>query len=39
VRNREPEELNYLFAQTIGADFYVNSSQGEAALVKDKSMR
>jgi radical SAM PhpK family P-methyltransferase len=34
VRNREPEELNYLFAHTIGADFYVNSSQGEAALVK-----
>lgn len=33
VRNSLPEELEYLFGSTIEADFYVNSSQGEAALV------
>ncbi|MCP4148611.1 MAG: PhpK family radical SAM P-methyltransferase, partial [bacterium] len=33
VRNLPPMELQYLL-KTIGADFYVNSSQGEAALVK-----
>lgn len=33
-RNMEPSELEYLFNVTIGADFYVNSSQGEATLVK-----
>ena len=34
VRTLNPESLEYLFKSTIGADFYVNSSQGEAALVK-----
>jgi radical SAM PhpK family P-methyltransferase len=33
VRTMAPEELEYLFEFTIGADFYINSSQGEAALV------
>jgi radical SAM PhpK family P-methyltransferase len=33
VRTLEPEELNFLF-KSIGADVYVNSSQGEAALVE-----
>ncbi len=33
VRTLVPEELEYLFQTTIGADVYVNSSQGEAALV------
>jgi anaerobic magnesium-protoporphyrin IX monomethyl ester cyclase len=33
VRSLDPPELDYLF-RTLGADFYVNSSQGEAALVK-----
>jgi radical SAM PhpK family P-methyltransferase len=28
-----PEELEFLLESTIGADFYVNSSQGETALV------
>jgi anaerobic magnesium-protoporphyrin IX monomethyl ester cyclase len=34
IRNMESSELEYLFGDTIGADFYVNSSLGEAALVK-----
>ncbi|UCH92359.1 MAG: PhpK family radical SAM P-methyltransferase [Candidatus Aminicenantes bacterium] len=34
VLNQEPAELDYLFSVTIGADIYVNSSQGEATLVK-----
>ena len=34
VRSQAPEALKYLFQSTLGADFYVNSSQGEAALVK-----
>lgn len=34
VRNLAPGELEYLFYTTIGADFYVNSFQGEATLVK-----
>ncbi|NIM16713.1 MAG: PhpK family radical SAM P-methyltransferase [Candidatus Aminicenantes bacterium] len=33
VRTKEPENLMYLF-NSLGADFYVNSAQGEAALVK-----
>lgn len=33
ARNLAPAELNFLF-QTIGADFYVNSSQGETSLIK-----
>jgi len=33
VRTLVPEERDYLFQTTIGADVYVNSSQGEAALV------
>lgn len=33
VRTLEPDELNFLF-KSIGADVYVNSSQGEAALVE-----
>jgi radical SAM PhpK family P-methyltransferase len=33
VRSLNPSELDYLF-KTLGADYYVNSSQGEAALVK-----
>jgi radical SAM PhpK family P-methyltransferase len=32
-RTREAESLAYLLETTIGVDFYVNSSQGEAALV------
>jgi len=34
VRTQDPASLEYLFEKTIGADFYVNSSQGEATLVK-----
>lgn len=34
VRTLSTETLEYLFKSTIGADFYVNSSQGEATLVK-----
>lgn len=30
----DPMLIEYLFKNTLGADFYVNSSQGEAALVK-----
>ena len=33
VRTQDEKALQYLF-NTIGADFYVNSSQGEATLVK-----
>jgi len=33
VRTVDPEVTEYIF-ETIGADFYVNSSQGEATLVK-----
>ncbi len=33
VRSQDPASLDFLF-NAIGADFYVNSSQGEAALVK-----
>jgi len=32
VRSQDPASLEFLF-DTMGADFYVNSSQGEAALV------
>lgn len=32
--NQYPESLEYLLKNTIKADFYVNSSQGEATLVK-----
>lgn len=32
-RNQEGDSLAYLLETTIGADFYVNSSQGETALV------
>lgn len=31
---QDPESLEYLLKDTLGADFYVNSSQGEATLVK-----
>jgi anaerobic magnesium-protoporphyrin IX monomethyl ester cyclase len=34
VREQDPLDLEYLFNTTIGADIYVNSSQGEAALVE-----
>lgn len=34
ARTLPPGELEYLLRDTIGADFFVNSSQGEAALVK-----
>lgn len=34
ARTLAPKELEYLFQTTIGADFYVNSSQGEATLIK-----
>jgi anaerobic magnesium-protoporphyrin IX monomethyl ester cyclase len=34
VRMLEPEELMHLFQSILGADFYVNSSQGEATLVQ-----
>lgn len=34
VRIQEPMTLEYLFGTTIEADFYVNSSQGEATLVE-----
>jgi len=33
VRTRQPEDMEFLF-QSMGADFYVYSSQGEAALVE-----
>ncbi|MDQ1353305.1 MAG: anaerobic magnesium-protoporphyrin monomethyl ester cyclase, partial [Acidobacteriota bacterium] len=33
TRTMTPEELEFLLESTIGADFYVNSSQGETALV------
>lgn len=33
IRSLDTLELECLFESTIGADFYVNSSQGEAALV------
>lgn len=33
-RSLEPAALEYLFSSSIGADIYVNSSQGEATLVK-----
>ncbi len=33
-RSLEPSALEYLFSSSIGADIYVNSSQGEATLVK-----
>lgn len=33
ARTLPEEELKYLLASNIGADFYVNSSQGETALV------
>jgi anaerobic magnesium-protoporphyrin IX monomethyl ester cyclase len=34
VRTQEPMVVEYLFASTIDADIYINSSQGEAALVE-----
>ncbi|MGD2091034.1 MAG: PhpK family radical SAM P-methyltransferase [Candidatus Aminicenantes bacterium] len=34
ARTLAPGEFEYLLQTTIGADFFVNSSQGEAALVK-----
>jgi radical SAM PhpK family P-methyltransferase len=34
TRTRDSASLDYLFKTVIGADVYVNSSQGEAALVK-----
>jgi radical SAM PhpK family P-methyltransferase len=34
VRTLEVRELDYLLDSIIGADYYVNSSQGETALVK-----
>jgi radical SAM PhpK family P-methyltransferase len=34
ARTTDPEELEYIFQVNLGADFYVNSSRGEAALVK-----
>lgn len=34
VRSMNNEELQNLFGNTLGADFYVNSSQGETALTK-----
>ena len=34
VRSLDAEALEHLFRHTIKADFFVNSSQGEAALVK-----
>jgi len=34
VRSQEPPVREYLFKNTIGADFYINSSQGETTLVK-----
>lgn len=33
-RSLEATELEYLFSTTIGADIYVNSSQGEATLLR-----
>ena len=33
VRTRDPEELEYLFS-SLGADFYINSSQGEETLTR-----
>jgi len=34
ARTMDPEELEYIFQTNLGADFYVDSSQGETALVK-----
>ena len=34
ARTLSPDELKFLFQITIGADFYVDSSQGEGALIK-----
>lgn len=34
ARTTDPEELEYIFQVNLGADYYVNSSQGEGALVK-----
>jgi radical SAM PhpK family P-methyltransferase len=34
IRTRDPAYLEYLFASTLKADVYVNSSQGEDTLVK-----
>lgn len=34
IRVLDPPSLQHLFKKVIGADFYVNSSQGEATLVK-----
>lgn len=34
VRNQDADSIKYLFLSTLGADFYVNSSQGETALVE-----
>jgi anaerobic magnesium-protoporphyrin IX monomethyl ester cyclase len=34
LANADPDTVSYLFEHVIGADVYVNSSQGEATLVK-----
>lgn len=34
IRTKDPVSVEYLFASSLKADFYVNSSQGEATLVK-----
>jgi radical SAM PhpK family P-methyltransferase len=34
IRNQDAATIEYLFSSTLRADFYVNSSQGEAALVE-----
>jgi anaerobic magnesium-protoporphyrin IX monomethyl ester cyclase len=34
ARTTDPEELEFIFQTNLGADYYVNSSQGEAALIK-----
>ncbi|MGD2090214.1 MAG: PhpK family radical SAM P-methyltransferase [Candidatus Aminicenantes bacterium] len=34
IRNQDAVAIEYLFSATLRADFYVNSSQGEAALVE-----
>lgn len=34
ARTTDPEELEYIFQTNIGADFYVNSTRGEATLIK-----
>jgi anaerobic magnesium-protoporphyrin IX monomethyl ester cyclase len=33
IRTKDPLYMNYLFESTLNADFYINSSQGEATLV------